>query len=117
MEVTLKFKDHELGFSLESEMEDNGFDFSGEFGDAIYDLNGHIVFYDYAFRSLNGEGNIFRELQHLIEDVELFKNRIKGTYTVPELGIENATFVEVLEAVKRYYEEKLAQIHPARTTA
>jgi hypothetical protein len=116
VEVVLKFRDRELGFVLESKLEDNGIDFSGEFGDAIYDFDGHIVFYNYVFRSLNGEGDIFRELQGLIKDVKLFENQIKGTYTVPELGIKNATFKEVLEAVKRYYEEKLTQIHPARTT-
>ena len=117
MAVILHFEDRELGFALDSGKEGEGVDFSGEFGDNIYDDNGTICFYNYAFRSLNGEGDIFKELQHLVEDVRLFENRIKGTYTVPELGIENATFVEVLEAVKRYYEEKLTQIHPARTTA
>ena len=117
MEIILKFDDHELGFSLESELEDNGVDFSGEFGDAIYDLDGHIVFYDYAFRSLNGEGDVFRELQHLIEDVELFENRIKGIYTVPELYVKNATFKEVLEAVKKYYEKKLSQKHSTKVSA
>ena len=115
MEVKLSFKDMELGFALESDLEDNGIDFSGEFGDAIYDLDGYIVFYDYAFRSLNGEGDIFRELENLIKDVELFKDQIKGRYTVPELGVEKATFKEVLKAVKKYYEEKLFSKHPAKT--
>ncbi|MEO2065850.1 MAG: hypothetical protein ABGX17_05045, partial [Desulfurobacteriaceae bacterium] len=97
--------------------EDNGFDFSGEFGDAIYDLDGHIVCCDYVFRSLNGEGDIFRELENLVRDVELFEDQIKGLYTVPELGVENATFKEVLEAVKRYYEEKFSSKQPTKTTA
>ncbi len=117
MEVKLSFKDMELGFALESDLEGNGVDFSGEFGDAIYDLDGHIVFYDYAFRSLNGEGDIFRELENLVRDVELFGSQIKGLYTVPELSVENATFKEVLEAVKRYYEEKLSSKQPAKNTA
>jgi hypothetical protein len=41
-------------------------------------------------------------------------SQIPGLYTVPELGVENATFKEVLEAVKRYY-EKLSSKHPAQT--
>ncbi len=117
MEVKLSFNDMELGFALESNLEDNGIDFSGEFGDAIYDLDGHIVFYDYAFRSLNGEGDIFRELENLVKDAELFEGQIKGLYTVPELGVEKATFKEVLEAVKRYYEEKFSSKQPTKTTA
>ena len=117
MEVKLSFEDKELGFVLESTLEGGGIDFSGEFGDAIYDLNGYIVYYDYMFRSLNGEGNIFKELENLVRDVTLFENQIKGRYTVPELGVENATFKEVLEAVKRYYEEKLSSKQPAKTTA
>jgi len=117
MEVRLSFKDKALGFVLESRVEGEGIDFSGEFGDAIHDLDGHVVYYDYMFRSLNGEGNIFRELENLLKDVLLFEDQIKGRYTVPELGVENVTFKEVLEAVKRYYEEKLSQKQPAKTSA
>ena len=62
-------------------------------GDAIYDLDGHVVYYDYMFRSLNGEDNIFKELENLIKDTTLFENQIKGRYTVPELGVESATFL------------------------
>ena len=36
----------------------------------------------------------------------LKKNRIPGRYDVPELGLENATFVEVLEAVRDYFARK-----------
>lgn len=117
MEVKLSFEDKELGFVLESTLEGEGIDFSGEFGDAIYDLDGHVVYYDYMFRSLNGEGDIFKELENLVKDVSLFEKQIKGRYTVPELGVENTTFKEVLEAVKRYYEEKLTQKLPTETTA
>ena len=52
------------------------------------------------------------ELSYLKDKVE-----VPGLYTVPELGVENATFKEVLEAVKRYYEEKLSSKQPAKTTA
>ncbi len=117
MVTVLHFKDRELAFALDSGKEGEGVDFSGEFGDNIYDDDGIICFYNYAFRSLNGEGNIFRELESLIKDVELFEDQIKGLYTVHELGVENATFKEVLEAVKRYYEAKLSQKQPTKTTA
>jgi len=50
-------------------------------------------------------------------DVEIgYASQIPGRYTVPELGVENATFKEVLEAVKRYYEKKLSSKQPAKTT-
>ena len=117
MVTVLHFEDRDLGFALDSGKEGEGVDFSGEFGDNIYDSNGVICFYNYAFRSLNGRGNVFRELENLVRYVELFENQIKGLYTVPELGVENATFREVLEAVKRDYEAKLSQKQPAKTTA
>jgi len=51
-------------------------------------------------------------------DVEInYASEVPGRYTVPELGVENVTFKEVLEAVKRYYEEKLSQKQPAKTSA
>jgi len=117
MVTVLHFEDRELAFALDSGMEGEGVDFSGEFGDNIYDNNGVVCFYNYAFRSLNGKGDIFKELENLVKNVALFENQIKGRYTVPELSVENATFKEVLEAVKRYYEEKLTQKQPAKTTA
>ena len=46
------------------------------------------------------------QLDDLLEDPLLSK--IPGIYTVPELGVENATFREVLEAVKKYYEARLS---------
>ena len=52
----------------QSTLEGKGLDFPGEFGDAIYDLDGYVVYYDYMFRSLNGESNIFKELENLIKD-------------------------------------------------
>jgi hypothetical protein len=44
-------------------------------------------------------------------ELSYMKDRIEipGLYTVPELGVKNATFKEVLEAVKKYYEAKLSQ--------
>jgi len=44
------------------------------------------------------------------------KIKIPDRYTVPESGVENATFKEVLEVVEKYYEEKLSSKQPTRTT-
>lgn len=68
-----------------------------------------IVFFDFVF----SDGDLSRQL-----DVEItYASEIPGLYTVPELGVENVTFKEVLEAVKRYYEEKLSSKQPTKTTA
>jgi len=67
-----------------------------------------IVFFDFVFF----EGDLSRQL-----DVEInYASEVPGRYTVPELGVENVTFKEVLEAVKRYYEEKLSSKQPTKTT-
>ena len=67
-----------------------------------------IVFFDFVFL----DGDFSHQL-----DVEIgYASQIPGRYTVPELGVENATFKEVLEAVKRYYEKKLSSKQPAKTT-
>ena len=71
--------------------------------------SGEIVFFDFVF--------LDRNLSHQL-DVEInYASEIPGRYTVPELGVEDATFKEVLEAVKRYYEERLSSRQSARTTA
>ena len=103
MVTILHFEDRELGFVLDSGKECDGVDFSGEFGDNIYDDNGVICFYNYAFRSLNGEGNIFEELENLVEYAVFFENEVKGLYAVPELAVKSATFTEVLKSVREYY--------------
>ena len=68
-----------------------------------------VVFFDFVFF----DGDPLRQIEIEMECA----NEIPGLYTVPELGVENATFKEVLEAVKRYYEEKLSSKQPAKTTA
>ena len=60
-----------------------------------------IVFFDFVFF----DGDFIRQLKLEASYAE----EIPGLYTVPELGVENVTFKEVLEAVMRYYESKLLQ--------
>ena len=42
-------------------------------------------------------------LDYLIENA----HKVKGTYTVEELGLHDVPFVEVLKAIKKLYEKKL----------
>lgn len=42
-------------------------------------------------------------LDYLIERAD----RVKGTYTVEDLGIYNASFAEILKAIKKFYNQKL----------
>ncbi len=73
------------------------------------------AYYPEAETAIDSNGNIRLfsfELWKSPEQIErLVRNplisQIPGRYTVPELGVENATFKEVLKAVKKYYEEKL----------
>jgi len=83
------------------------------------------VQYPEAETSIDEKGNIrlftFEIWQSIDQINDLLKDplisQIPGFYTVPELGVENATFKEVLEAVKRYYEEKFSSKQPTKTTA
>ena len=58
----------------------------------------------YQMEILNGDKNIQETMDWHIQQAR--RLNIPGRYDVPELGIENATFVEVLEAIKKYYQAK-----------
>ncbi len=61
----------------------------------------------YQMEILNGDRNILETLkQHLQEARRL---NIPGRYDVPELGLKDATFVEVLEAIRDYYARKFGK--------
>jgi hypothetical protein len=72
-------------------------------------------FYPEIETSIDEKGNIrfftfeiwksIEQLDNLLKDSILQK--IPGYYTVPELGIENVSFIEVLKTIKKYYEKKL----------
>jgi hypothetical protein len=110
---TLRFTETPIGFYLEDPSVDEDKVLVG-----YYSLNPfpfqvdaeenskEVVFFDFVFF----DGDLMRQL-----DIEIsYADEIPGLYTVPELGVKNATFKEVLEAVKKYYEAKLSQ-KPAHT--
>jgi len=71
------------------------------------DSNGNLRFFGFELW-----GSPEQQLNELICNPLI--SQIPGLYTVPELGVENATFKEVLEAVKQYYKARLSQ-KPAHT--
>jgi len=103
--VRLKFWDGLGGFSLRD------IDFKGDIfslndyeviGDqALYASDGHIVYLSETF--ING----LEPLDYYIQEAR--RLNIPGRYDVPELGLKDATFVEVLEAIRNYYARKFKQ--------
>ena len=102
--IRLHFEDRGYGFILEDRtfrgdrttLEDY------ELGDfALCRGEGEVVVMMETF----GEEGL-RPLDHYIEEAR--RLRIPGRYDVPELGLEGASFVEVLEAVRNYYARKLS---------
>jgi hypothetical protein len=104
--MKLKFEPYEFGFSLKNSIpvenlkEDDFVDISPHI-EFLVTKEGEIAFVDWPFLE-----RPVRELE--VEISFLKKNRIPGHYEVPELGLKDATFVEVLEAVRDYYARKLA---------
>ena len=99
--MRLKFEPGEFDFALvgpepEETLEELS---SGEIGlhiDVLINEKGEIGYLYWPF--LN---NPLRELE--IEILYFRRAEIPGRYDVPELGLKNATFIEVLEAVQRYF--------------
>ena len=101
MRKILKFWDSGAGFSLYNprlpdELEYEDYEFAEK---ALHDERGIIELFRHTFIT-----DMERELNSIIQDAR--RLNIPGRYDVPELGIENATFVEVLEAVRKYYQAK-----------
>jgi hypothetical protein len=114
-EVKLKFIETPVGFRLTSNY-DREKSLVGYYSYAPFSaqVDAHpetkeIVYFSLVF---NLHSNPIEQLNVEID----YANEIPGRYTVPELGVENATFKEVLKAVKRYYEEKLSSKQPVQTT-
>ena len=116
MSIRLEFKGYMDGFSLKDpkvkdvdslgELEELELEFF-EAATGI-DEEGRIRYFDFElWKSPN-------QVKDLLESPLI--SQIPGLYTVPELRVENATFKEVLEAVEKYYQEKLTQKQPAKTT-
>ncbi|WP_457569255.1 hypothetical protein [Desulfurobacterium sp.] len=115
--MKLHFEESPVGFKLESD----------------YDREDSLIGY-YSYNPFSAQADAHPKTREVIYfslvfyypdvdpieqlDVEIkYADEIPGLYTVPELGVKNATFKEVLEAVKKYYEVKLSQKQPTRTTA
>ncbi len=104
--IRLNFWSGPAGFSLKDA------DFKGDLfslkdyeviGDqALYAPDGHIVFLSETFFNSSLEPFEF----YLQEARRL---NIPGRYDVPELGLKDATFVEVLEAIRDYYARKFGK--------
>lgn len=63
---------------------------------ALYAPDGHIVAVSETFT-----GDVIKLLNIYIQEAR--RLNIPGRYDVPELGLKDATFVEVLEAIRDYY--------------
>lgn len=110
--MLLHFKDVKSGFRLKANsIGDREFPFPSLLVEVLTNKRGEVTFIDWVFMSSPIE-DLRLELSYAKDRVE-----VPGHYTVPELGLKDVSFREVLEAVKRYYEEKLTQKQPAKTTA
>jgi len=117
MSIRLEFKGYMGGFSLK-DPQVKDVDSLGEFEELEQEFFEAATGIDEAGRIRYFKFELWKsseQVEDLIENPLI--SQIPGFYTVPELGVENATFKEVLEAVKRYYEEKLSPKQPAKTTA
>jgi hypothetical protein len=97
----LHFEDVKSGFRLKADKVGNKeFPFPSLLVEVLTNDQGEVTFVDWVFMSSPDE-DLRLELSYMENRIE-----IPGLYTVPELGVENATFKEVLEAVKKYYEDE-----------
>ena len=103
--IRLHFEDKGYGFILEDET------FKGnraslddyELGDfALHNGHGELVVMMETFTE-RGPKPLGRYIQ------EARRLNIPGRYDVPELGLKDATFVEVLEAIRDYYARKFGE--------
>ena len=104
--VRMKFKDWGEGFVLSSlNADDSVWEEALEnyaLGDlSLCDRKGRIIFLEDTLKSSG-----LRPFFYYISEAR--RLNIPGRYEVPELGLKDATFVEVLEAVRDYYARKLA---------
>jgi hypothetical protein len=107
--MILHFEDVKSGFRLKADRIGNReLPFPSLLVEILTNNKGEVTFVDWVFLSSPVEDLKF-ELSYASNKIE-----VPGLYTVPELGVKNATFREVLEAVKKYYETKLSQ-HSVQT--
>jgi len=116
MSIKLEFKSYMDGFLLK-DPQVKDIDSLGELEELEYEFFEVATGIDEARRIRYFDFELWKspeQINGLIKNPIISK--IPGLYTVPELGVENATFKEVLEAIKRYYEGKLSSKRPAKTT-
>lgn len=100
--MILHFKDEIAGFNLKSEKDNEKLKNTlYELGlvDSSIDSKGYITHFSCVFFSegVSEAENIDLKLSESEYD------KVIGSYTVPELNIENKSFLEVMNAVKQYY--------------
>jgi len=106
LKKTLNFYDLPAGFSLldpnyrGSTLNLEDYELIGD--QALHDAQGLIVAVSETFT-----GDVIRLLDIYIQEAR--RLNIPGRYDVPELGLKDATFVEVLEAIRDYYARKFKQ--------
>ena len=103
--MQLNFRSHEFGFTLKNKvplknLKEGNFEDISPYIELLVTSENEVAFVEWPFFE-----NPLKEIE--VELPYFRKNSIPGRYDVPELGVKNATFVEVLEAVKRYYEKNL----------
>ena len=69
----------------------------------------------YQIEILNGDKDIQETLNWDIQKAR--ELNIPGRYDVPELGLKDVTFVEVLEAIRNYYVRRSKQESPEISSA
>ena len=108
--MLMRFKDFDAGFQLgdykklknRNQKFEKIFDEQLPESSILVNGNDEIEFFKEYFAGDNLIGGLNWLLQ-IVNDLP-----IKGTYTVPELNLKDATFKEVLEAVRNYYVQKLS---------
>ena len=106
--MKLYFKSYRFGFILKSDrslevLKEDSFRDIALYIDILVTEKEEIAFVNWPF--------LKDPLKEIETELKYFKKiSIPGLYDVPELGVKNATFVKVLEAVKKYYEKKLRRI-------
>ncbi len=100
--IVLSFELNEHGFTLENKDYPENYLYDDEETEAEYpevqllvDREGQVRFLDFEFIGLNDE-EILKNFSQYVS-----KKSFKGLYTVPELGLKNVPFEEVVKAVRK----------------
>ena len=104
--IKFSFEDWGEGFTLIGDVPDDLWDKGQEdypLGDlSLHDEKGRIFFLEDVLKE-----PIYRAFDFYLQEAR--RLNIPGRYDVPELGLKDATFVEVLEAIRDYYARKFGK--------